>query len=290
MFKFKDEEKRSKLCEGRNYGMGFALCRRENNNIITEMPISPCRDFLNDKVFSENTGKPFSIYGLNTEKTGAWDNQKFAYLAFKICKKGRNDDGDYENYKRDKDTLDNNWQNLALFINKFEDKLKLAEKTTIFKIKDGLFIAELPVFWVQYTYLISLYSLLMRDGFFYDGKKDIIQYLKDFSEDYEDKYLINSAFSNIEKILNGNIPKQDFSKGGTIHHIGIVGFHFDKFSIKEKDGGQNKLDEIKPKSLEKISKIVKTKKRQIKTKKELDTNIKIFNSKNENVDLDAIWS
>lgn len=224
---FKDEQKRSKLGEGRNYGVGFAFCRRVKNLLTTIQPISPCKDYLNDVVYSELTGKPFKAYGLSTKKEDIFTEQG-GFLVFSVCLQGPSSLTKYPNFDRDCQALDKNYKELQKFIQFFEEKFKLLQLTEITKLGDNLFLAKVPKFWLQGTYRISLYSLLIRVGISFNGDKSPMDFLKSFTSDTSDQYLIVSALPKIDKMLNGNIPEQPFSSynNSNVHSNGIVAFNF----------------------------------------------------------------
>src|SRR5687768_15710647 len=83
-----DKQDRSVLCEGRNYGIGFAFCKRTGDVLETVQPVSPCKDYLNDVVYSEHSGQPFSAWGLRTSKKNIFYADEGAYVLFQVCKKG----------------------------------------------------------------------------------------------------------------------------------------------------------------------------------------------------------
>lgn len=221
-----DKQYRSLLVEGRNYQMGFAFCKKVNTTVYeTIQPISPCKDYLNDVVFSEITGKPVQAYGLKTKKLNIFGRR--AYIAIKICPS-------YSKEKEDKQNLNNNILNIEKFMNNFEVLLGL-RKTKIKKItetegnkdNDNSFIVSLPSDFLIGTYSISLYTLLLRVSQWYDGKQDVIEYLKTFKAFGPDIYIINSALPKLERIIKEGFPEQDLSclKGNTdVHNLGIVAF------------------------------------------------------------------
>jgi hypothetical protein len=218
-----DKQDRSKLSEGRNYQMGFGFATKKGFTIELAYPISPCRDYLNDEVWSEVTGKSYSAYGLNSSKKNLFKNNE-AYLVFSICKQGRNLT-EYSNYKRDYNMLAENYKNLQIFLNWFEDKLNVKQKTKITKLEDNKYLAVFDLFWSLETYKISLFTLLMRIGFFYK-KGDCMEYLNKFEYNSDDKYLINTCIDKISRLLKGEIPKQDLSKVYAPHNIGICSFNW----------------------------------------------------------------
>lgn len=222
-FEFTDEQDRGKLSEGRNYGMGFALCKRVGKNIATTMPISPCKDYLNDKVFSEHTGKPWDAHGLHTERQNIFEFGE-AYMAFSICGRGARNPSSYGNYEKEINTLEKNWQNLEKFINQVEEKFKFKQKTKIVRLGKNKYLTIFSLDWVAGTYLISLYSLLLRAGFFYiEG--DVVKYMENYKECNDDVYLMKTALPKIKKMLDGNIPKQDLNNIHSPHNEGIISFN-----------------------------------------------------------------
>jgi len=57
---------RSTLLEGRSYGLGFSILKKENRKLKKLIPTTACKDYLNDIVHIENynviTGY---VYGFN---------------------------------------------------------------------------------------------------------------------------------------------------------------------------------------------------------------------------------
>jgi hypothetical protein len=223
-FNFVNKQNRTKLEEGRNYGMGFALCKRDGKTITAAYPISPCRDYLNDEVYSERTGKPFKTYGLSSFKQDLFQDGT-AYLAFAICEKMESKQSFWKHKTYAKECeLIKDYKRLQKFINWFEDKFKLTQKTEIFQIEDNQYVAKSPDFWTEGTYLISLYSLLLRVGIHYiDG--DPMEFLENYQVD-GDAYNVKPALPKIKKMIEGSIPKQNLMIARNPHLLGIVGFSF----------------------------------------------------------------
>ena len=223
-----DKQNRESLSEGRNYQMGFAFCKKIELGIYeTIQPISPCKDYLNDVVFSEITGKPVTAYGLKTKQLGIFD--KRGYIAFKICPS-------YSNMEKDKQNLNNNVLNIQKFMNNFEvllktrkSKIKKVTETEGNKGNEDSFIVSLPSDFLVGTYSISLYSLLLRVSQWYDGKQDVMEYLKTFKAFPVDTYIVNSALPKLERIIKEGFPKQNLSgmEGNTgVHNLGIVTYNW----------------------------------------------------------------
>ena len=100
-------------------------------------PISPCKDYLNDVVWSEAVNKSVSIYGLSYEKKDIYD-KKYAYIIISILtsKSGT----EYPTYKKDVERLEENYKKLESFINYFEENLTEGIFTEITKISDNKFL------------------------------------------------------------------------------------------------------------------------------------------------------
>lgn len=223
MVKIIDKQNRSILGEGRSYQMGFAFLKKEKDGVFkTVQPISPCKDYLNDVVYSEKTGKPVSAYGLHYEKQDIYDADR-AYMVIRIME---NFSGSkYSNFDKDTQNLKDNYKTLQNFINHFEAQLGAEPSEIIDTEENGRFFISLPLLWCETTYLISLYSLLLRVGQFFKGDKSPEEYIAKFTEFQPDTYLLSSAKPKLEKILKSTTFEQNMDKfyGGTdVHNHGIV--------------------------------------------------------------------
>ncbi len=221
-FKFIDNQNRGELGEGRDYGMGFAFLKRTKDVLRTVQPISPCKDYLNDVLYSERTGKPFKAHGLNTTKKDIFDHDE-AYMVMSICKQGAYGGYEYMGYKDDLKLLDSNYPNMEKMINYFEEQFKVEGRTKLTKLKDNRILISFPLFWTFGTYLISLYTLLMRVAPYYKGG-DVMKFLK--THKGEDTYVIKAAMPKIDQMINGHIPKQNLVKLHNVHNCGIKEYHF----------------------------------------------------------------
>ena len=226
MLKIIDKQNRGKLNEGRNYQMGFAFCKKVSNKVLeTIQPISPCKDYLNDVVYSERTGKNVSAYGLNTSKLGLFDKKRKAYLAIKIMDYHH---GGFNKLQQHTENLKNNYANLNKFLNYFEEKLGMA-KTQVAPADNDCFVLILPIGWTKYNYAISLYSLLARVGQFYDGTTDPLTFMDTYKDFPEDTYLVKSVIPKVKKMIElGKLPVQDLNtlgQGTQVHNAGIMAFN-----------------------------------------------------------------
>lgn len=222
-FELVDNQDRAKLSEGRNYGFAGAFCKREGNVLTTVMPITCCKDFYNDLIYTELTGKPFSAYGLHTEKQNIFNHGE-GYLVNAILKQGRNLT-EYSNYNRDYEYFENNYQNLEKFINWFEMRFELPNLTKLIRLEENRILSIVPMFWCKATYRISLYSFLLRLGLFYKNGEPM-EYLRKFNYDSSDVYMLNAIKGKLEKMLDGCIPEQNMNTISNIHNCGIQSFPF----------------------------------------------------------------
>ena len=235
MKKIKELQKRSKLSEGRNYGVGFTILNKKGSKFETYLPFTACRDYLNDFAYVESTKKEIGeIYGYNHKLLNCFDKKNIVYFSVKPLhyKSGNK----YEKFDELQKTLINNYKNLELFLNIIEDKLRIKIQTKI-ELDEDTLIIKCSKFWVKSTPLISVYTLLIRCYFNVDITeiKPIIDILKDNNPfinadsmmkkpciDFYELYLDNKS-----KFINPNYKSYGLVKEGNpglIHNFGIDGF------------------------------------------------------------------
>ncbi len=107
---------------------------------------------------------------------------------------------------------ENSAQNLELFFQKIEDKLKLNKRTRFeeTELKNAV-VVHPAMFWRMYKTRQELFTILLRSAQGYDAKKDNF-----------DKALFSDNYSKITRravvhFLNGNTI---FKKGTKLHHTG----------------------------------------------------------------------
>jgi len=228
------------LTEGRSNNMGFAFCKNTNGDEYeTIQPISPCKDYLNDVVFTEHTNKPISCHGLNLKGKQDLFNGELVYMAISICPFKHNHSYNENEFLVDKDRLKKYHKHLESFINYFEEILGIDNRknTIISEVEDNLYLIELPRIWIESTYMISLYSLLLRAGQTYDDKDmNPMEFLKSNKVYQPDISLVKPSINKIEDILNYGPLPQDFSelKGdSSTHNLGIVAYKLDYEQFKK---------------------------------------------------------
>lgn len=217
-----NDQKRELLNEGKNYGMGFAFCTVQDDIVSTIMPITACKDFLNDQVWSDKTGKPYKIYGLQTRPSGLFDGST-THMVIDILP--YNHGGPYYNMDIDIRRLNDSYHKLQAFMNNIESLLKLEHLTAIVPLEENKHLVTFSSFWCDATYLISLYTLLLRVGLYYEDG-DALSYLEKYNKCINDKIYIKEALPKLKIMINGHIPKQDFSELSAPHGVGIANFSF----------------------------------------------------------------
>jgi hypothetical protein len=194
---------RKNLQEGRSSGMGFAFLKKiSEDEYETVQPISPCKDYLNEVVFTENYDIGTQAYGLAYHKKLGIFTKTKAYMGIEIQKKGQY----YHNcstFEIDSKMLSDNYKNIELFLQEFDKLLDNKTLTKIIPQKEGKYLVEIPIEWVQSTIAISMYTLLMRVVLNYDGKEDIWEYLTKISKDKKniDQDLLKGAIPQIKAAL-----------------------------------------------------------------------------------------
>ena len=130
MKKIKELQKRSKLNEGRDFGVGFTILNKKGSKFETYLPFTACRDYLNDFAYVESTKKEIGkIYGYNHKLLNCFDNKNIVYFGVNTLHyKGGNN---YDKFNELQNILINNYKNLELFLNRIEDNLGVKIKTSI---------------------------------------------------------------------------------------------------------------------------------------------------------------
>lgn len=220
-----DNTNRGILVEGRTYQMGFGFAKRvEKDTYELVTPISCCKDYLNDVVWSEAVNKPIQVYGLSYKKQDIY-NEEYAYLIISILthKSGE----EYPNYKKDIDNLEENYKRLEAFINSFEEALTEGVFTEIVKIEHNKYLVKVPLFFTKAIYLISLYSLLLRAGQFWDGIQDPQDFVDNFKANLIDVSLVKGASKKLRNLVENGYVEQNLEQfpSSEVHNSGILSFN-----------------------------------------------------------------
>lgn len=236
MKKIKELQKRSKLSEGRNYGVGFTILNKKGNKFETYLPFTACRDYLNDFAYVESTKKEIGkIYGYDHKLLNCFDNKNIVYFGINALNYNNNN-GNYDKLNELQNILINNYKNLEHFLNKIETDFNIKIKTSI-KLDEDTLIIRCSKFWVKSTPLISVYTLLIRCYFnvnltinesLIDNLKNNIPFInadsmmKKSCIDFYELYLKNkSKFINPDYKGFGLVKE---GNPGLLHNFGIDGF------------------------------------------------------------------
>jgi hypothetical protein len=242
------QHKRATLAEGRSNGVSFAFCKRnisielkDNVREITDTyetihAISSCKDYLNDIIYNEKTGNPITVFGqILTEPSNIFKRSKL-YLAITVLPYKSDNIYNTETLPKDLEQLDQSVKTdlLQEFLQKIERKLLKTFKGKLTEIYStdvpNIYIISLSKYWGQYSYLISLYTLLARIGILYPDKKlDVLEWLKTADINPTDKIILQTVIPKYEQLINMDIlPVQDFAGQDIygIHNTGISKFKF----------------------------------------------------------------
>lgn len=236
MKKIKELQKRSKLNEGRNFGVGFTILNKIGSKFETYLPFTACRDYLNDFAYVEFTKEEIGkIHGYDHKLLNCFDKKNIVYFGVKALDYNK-DSGKYNDLEKLQNILINNYKNLELFLNRIETDLGIKIKSSII-LDDETLIIKCSKFWVKSTPLISVYTLLIRCYFNVDfsGLKPFTDILKNNNPfinadsmmkkpciDFYELYL-----NNKDKFINLDYKSYDLVKENIpslIHNFGIVGF------------------------------------------------------------------
>lgn len=219
-----DKQNRAVLGEGRTAGVGFAFLKRlKPKEYETVMPLSPCKDYLNDAVYGEHLNVSVGACGLKYTPQQIFNTKK-RYLAIKVLKNNRSDGYSLPNrtFEGDKKKLAENYKNIEGLLNWIEERLEIS-KTKIYAANDDMFTVVFDPYWTETTYGISLYTLILRMAIDYDGSVPPHEFLNSYNQAHEIS-LWNQARQRLFFMLKGIKLEQKFDPktGGGIHSHGIL--------------------------------------------------------------------
>lgn len=233
----KNKFKRTKLSEGRDFGIGFAVLDIINEKSFkTKQAFTACKDFLNDLVYVEHNNLSLAeIYGFKHKYSGFYKDSDFVYLGVKSLH--YNDSPKlWKKFDEANKILTINNKNLLTVLNKLEDFLGLSKnRSTICGISDNTeLVLKCPKFWFTRGYLVSLLTLFIRCFFNIseeNSQKPLGEAIKNHSKFIfinADAYLYTNfskviLIENPQEIFQKNYPNLD-SSNNTIHNSGIEKF------------------------------------------------------------------
>ena len=221
-----NENSRSSLSEGRNYGIGFAWAEKKGKVIKTINPVSPCKDYLNDQCAVEAGYGEFRVYGLKSEKRNLFE--KKAYLVIRTCDSYKNEEKGKELSEAEQKInylLKENYKNIEMVLNSVEEQF-IKERTKIYEANNGYYVIDVPTIWTINGPMISFYALIVRNAIY--GAKDIDDLFLNKKVYNVDHNFLGYALAFYYFIKNGIIPEVNYKdkqfelESGSVHNYGVV--------------------------------------------------------------------
>jgi hypothetical protein len=189
---------RNPLHEGRSTGLAYALLKKiDDNTFETISPFSCCKDYLNDVIYTENTGVTMNACGLKTlPKTGILE-EDYIYMGLTCLYTKDSPYSEYNliynnklrrNRTQDLKFLRENLQTVIKPLNEIE-RLGDLELSTIYSAKcsddkSEYYIVKLSSYWGKSGVLISLASGLLRLGMQYNDNTNIKDFCMEESKNH----------------------------------------------------------------------------------------------------------
>ncbi len=237
MVKVIDKQPRGVLIEGRSSGMAFGMAKRSGENEFTVVSaVSPCKDYLNDVVWAETNNKPFGAFGLYYKPIGIYEGDK-AYMVIKMMTtKGSTTKGQPTEAmnKQLNDTITSSLK----IVNFAEENFNLPIKSTADKIEgEEAYLITFPKQWCDHTAGISLYTLLLRLGLYWNGEGDVMTFLRKENLSPIDAGLWKPVLELFEwlitnKTLPNKLPNDQHPTTTGIHSSGILWYNSHYFKTK----------------------------------------------------------
>lgn len=244
MIKIVNEQSRNSLMEGRDNGMAFAfLQKKDDQTFHTVQPLSPCKDYLAEIVFTEKYGIPTGAWGFSyKEQLNIFTD--IAYMVIKILKRRGGGYTYSPSFLNDVKLLNDNYKHIERLINEFETTVGLKILTTIEPTEDDSFLLKFSSEWCQSTHSISLYTLLLRVLIVAtEEDKELVPFLQSYDYSQADKSLLMQVMNKILLILETKkLPpntkrysKKGLARGQSPHNNGIVSWDssFDEIQLGE---------------------------------------------------------
>ncbi len=145
-------------------------------------------------------------------------------MTMAVCKLGAANQSIYDGWQKEVDLVTANIKQIEKFMRMFDEKFGQKNLTNIYDHSENLWVVEFPVFWSKATYLISLYSLVIRCCPYWDGQTDIMEWLYGKGDVCPEWTKFKTAKPKIEAILAGKMVEQTaetLDNGNGVHGRGI---------------------------------------------------------------------
>ncbi len=216
------------LGEGRQYGLGFGFAKQISPNHFKGVtPISSCKDYLNNVVYTEVTGTKITAYGLTYSKTNCFD-EHYGYLFMSILPYRMG--GNYTGMETHEKLLAQNYSKMELLMRHIDYKFKIpTEQQTVISVTNDtkVYLVKVPVFYLSSTYMISLYALILRMSLTFDQKKSPKEFLDTFPSSDSDYSMWTRAKVKLEDLIKKGVPNQELKTitnpgAANVHNVGIM--------------------------------------------------------------------
>lgn len=221
-----DNQDRKKYAEGRNYGFSSAFCIQKEKDVFeTLMPITACKDFLNDFIYTELTNKSISVHGSFFNKpTGILQND-YVTLACKIL--DYHNGNLYTKKKQEEELLMNNVHNFERIMHEIETLLGVTNLTKFDVLnEEKTLLIHSSNKWFRTTFYTSLHGFLIRNAFMATDTDTISDFVK--KEYVGDYYNFEKIKAKMNKLFNDNNlfnltqNFDNFKSPNIIHNYGII--------------------------------------------------------------------
>lgn len=235
-----NEQIRSKLSEGRNYGLGFSILEKLSpKKFQTYLPYTACKDYLNDFSYIEFEKREIgSVHGYHHKLIDKFDRVHYFYLGVKAV--NYNDGKDWDKREEAENQLITNYKVLEKILNDFEALAGIKTRSSITVLDDKSIIIKAPLYWLKKTWLISVMTLIIRC--YFNVEENVYKTLEDL---VKSKQLVNGKhlpfiggdkmylkniewfYDNMDEIVYDKLPYVPLigSKPAcyTVHNFGIQG-------------------------------------------------------------------
>lgn len=231
---------RTGLNEGRQRGFGSTFVKKVGvSKYETLFGITTCKDYLHDVLAAEHLGANVNVFGLKYTKQEPFKTA-YAYMAISMLEERH---GKWDKLEAERALLNKNIESLVAFINGCEYHLGAKQHTKIYPTGDeNVWLVKVPKFWIKTTYLISLYTLLLRLGYHQDmAQQNVEEYVKGLlampweSSDFgNDLAMLKDVWPKFQWMKKNGAPNENFQKRSNIlgtgtgwHNNGIMGVEFE---------------------------------------------------------------
>ena len=232
---------RAKMIEGRMEGVSFCFLKKTNDGEFRQAsPLSSCKDYLNDVVYCEASGKPYTAHGFECKKDGVLDNGVWLYISslenwkMLFCDPyTRTYAKPYKQLSEDIAWITGPGAEIILGFAKFLTGLvpTLNQDECVLLRPDGKeggegVILGIPKWWGMATYRISVFALLMRCAIgmrldkIPDSTKSLEKAAKAAVSNCMDAGCVADGIQKLKLMADEHARDQDFSATRGWHSFG----------------------------------------------------------------------